>query len=100
MKKVLLSALFAVFATVSVFAQICVPDTQTVFGVYPPQDTLDIGATPNGLHSPMPCGVVGSPYNMVFTAVIPTLFVYSGASRMNFVHLLDPLLMGARTASE
>ncbi len=80
MKKVLLSTLFAAIATASVFAQ-CTPDPQyTVFGVYPPQDTLDIGPTPNGLHSPLPCGVVGQPYEVTFTAVVPTNYTPPGGT--------------------
>lgn len=81
MKKVLLSSLFALVAGTSVFAQVCTPDPQyTTFGVYPPQDTLDIGATPNGLKSPLPCGVIGCPYSATFTAVIPASVPLGGTT--------------------
>ena len=84
MKKVLLSSLFAMVATASAFAQACVPDPQyTVFGVYPGQDTMDIGATPNGLLSPLPCGVVGCSYSATFTAVVPTSITLANGTTLN-----------------
>ncbi len=88
MKKIILSAAFAVVAISNLLAQVCVPNPQyTVFGVYPGQDTLDIGVAPNGIHSPLPCGVVGQPYTpTTFTAVIPTT-VPVGATTLNICNV-------------
>ena len=83
MKKFVLTLALATVAAASTFAQVCVPDpayTALGVGVYPKQDTLDTGATANGLHSPLPCGIVGQPYNFTFTVVVPTSIPYNGAT--------------------
>jgi hypothetical protein len=83
MKKLVLTLAVASVAVANLFAQVCTPDPAYAalgVGVYPKQDTLDIGTTANGLHSPLPCGIVGQPYNFTFTVVVPSSIPFNGAT--------------------
>jgi hypothetical protein len=83
MKKIVFSLALAAFATANVLAQACQPDNAYVaqgVGIYPAPDSMDIGATPNGLLSPLPCAIVGVPYEFTFTAVVPTSYLIGGVN--------------------
>jgi Secretion system C-terminal sorting domain len=77
MKRIVFSLVLAAFAAANVLAQACLPDnicvTQGV-GIYPGPDSMDIASPANGLRSPLPCAVVGQPYNFTFTVVVPTSY--------------------------
>jgi Secretion system C-terminal sorting domain len=77
MKKIVFSFALAAFAAANVLAQACNADPAYValgVGIYPQPDSLDIGATANGRFSPLPCAIVGQPYEFTFTAVVPTSY--------------------------
>jgi hypothetical protein len=81
MKKIVFSLALASFAVANVFAQACTPNNAYVaqgVGIYPAPDSMDLGATPTGANSPLPCGIVGQPYEFTFTAVIPTTYPILG----------------------
>jgi hypothetical protein len=81
MKKIVFSLVLTSFAVANVLAQACTANPDYValgVGIYPQPDSMDVGATPNGLFSPLPCGIVGQPYDFTFTAVVPTTYLVSG----------------------
>lgn len=83
MKKTVFSLALAAFSVANVWAQACVPDNAYVaqgVGIYPKPDSMDIGTTPTGLNSPLPCGIVGEPYDFTFTAVVPTTYPALGTT--------------------
>jgi Secretion system C-terminal sorting domain len=83
MKKIVFSLALTAFAAANVLAQACQPDNAYVaqgVGIYPQPDSLDIGTTPNGEFSPLPCAIVGEPYEFTFTAVVPTSYLIGGVN--------------------